>query len=97
MGSPFKSDVLKGKVALLTGGASGIGLEISTQFGKHGASVALMGRRKNVLDSAVNVLRSLGIRVFFHLFQKPQFFFRFLKSCFGIRIEISMVFSIMGP
>ncbi|RWR81950.1 peroxisomal 2,4-dienoyl-CoA reductase [Cinnamomum micranthum f. kanehirae] len=62
MESPFKSDVLKGKVALLTGGASGIGLEISTQFGKHGASVALMGRRKNVLDSAVNVLRSLGIR-----------------------------------
>ncbi|XXG65686.1 hypothetical protein AAC387_Pa05g3319 [Persea americana] len=62
MESPFKADVLKGKVALLTGGASGIGLEISTQFGKHGASVALMGRRKNVLDSAVDVLQSLGIR-----------------------------------
>ncbi|XP_057765244.1 peroxisomal 2,4-dienoyl-CoA reductase [(3E)-enoyl-CoA-producing] [Salvia miltiorrhiza] len=61
MESPFKSDVLKGKVALLTGGGSGIGFEISTQFGKHGASVAIMGRRKNVLDGAVSTLTSLGI------------------------------------
>ncbi|KAH6777156.1 short-chain dehydrogenase-reductase B [Perilla frutescens var. hirtella] len=61
MESPFKSDALKGKVALLTGGGSGIGFEISTQFGKHGASVAIMGRRKNVLDDAVSALTSLGI------------------------------------
>ncbi|KAI5674549.1 hypothetical protein M9H77_14913 [Catharanthus roseus] len=59
--SPFKENVLKGKVALLTGGGSGIGFEISTQFGKHGASIAIMGRRKSVLDSAVATLRSLGI------------------------------------
>ncbi|GMG99278.1 hypothetical protein Nepgr_001118 [Nepenthes gracilis] len=61
MESPFKPDVLKGKVALLTGGGSGIGFEISTQFGKHGAFIAIMGRRKQVLDSAVSALRSLGI------------------------------------
>ncbi|EPS57641.1 hypothetical protein M569_17177, partial [Genlisea aurea] len=62
MDSPFKSDALKGKVALLTGGGSGIGLEISAQFGRHGASVAIMGRRKAVLDEAVSALRSLGIK-----------------------------------
>ncbi|KAK6934754.1 hypothetical protein RJ641_034909 [Dillenia turbinata] len=62
MESPFKSDILKGKVALLTGGGSGIGFELSTQFGKHGASVAIMGRRRSVLDSAVSALQSLGIR-----------------------------------
>ncbi|GFP80764.1 ribosome biogenesis regulatory protein homolog [Phtheirospermum japonicum] len=61
MESPFKADVLKGKVALLTGGGSGIGLQISTQFRKHGASIALMGRRINVLDDAVSALKSLGI------------------------------------
>ncbi|XP_057948091.1 peroxisomal 2,4-dienoyl-CoA reductase [(3E)-enoyl-CoA-producing]-like [Malania oleifera] len=61
MESSFKADILKGKVALLTGGGSGIGFEISTQFGKHGASVAVMGRRKSVLDSAVATLQSLGI------------------------------------
>ncbi|XP_073281367.1 peroxisomal 2,4-dienoyl-CoA reductase [(3E)-enoyl-CoA-producing]-like [Primulina huaijiensis] len=61
MESPFRADVLIGKVALLTGGGSGIGFEISAQFGKHGASIAIMGRRKNVLDDAVSVLQSLGI------------------------------------
>ncbi|CAH9143486.1 unnamed protein product [Cuscuta epithymum] len=59
--SPFRSDVISGKVALLTGGGSGIGLEISTQFGKHGASVAIMGRRSSVVQSAVSFLQSLGI------------------------------------
>ncbi|KAI3804694.1 hypothetical protein L1987_26431 [Smallanthus sonchifolius] len=61
MESPFKPEILKGKVALLTGGASGIGFEISTQFGKHGASIAVMGRRKTVVDSAVSSLQALGI------------------------------------
>ncbi|CAH9083802.1 unnamed protein product [Cuscuta europaea] len=59
--SPFRSDAIRGKVALLTGGGSGIGLEISTQFGKHGASVAIMGRRSSVVQSAVSFLQSLGI------------------------------------
>lgn len=59
--SPFKPDILTGKVALLTGGGSGIGYEISLQLGKHGASVAIMGRRKTVIDSAVASLQSLGI------------------------------------
>lgn len=65
MESPFKADVVKGKVALITGGGSGIGFEISTQFGKHGASIAIMGRRKQVLDAAVTALQSLGIPVNF--------------------------------
>ncbi|PON74431.1 Short-chain dehydrogenase/reductase [Parasponia andersonii] len=61
MESPFRDDIMKGKVALITGGASGIGFEISTQLGKHGASIAIMGRRKQVIDSAVSSLRSLAI------------------------------------
>ncbi|XWS40462.1 hypothetical protein CRYUN_Cryun18bG0142200 [Craigia yunnanensis] len=61
MESPFKADILKGKVALVTGGGSGIGYEISLQLGKHGASIVIMGRRKHVIDSAVIALHSLGI------------------------------------
>ncbi|XP_024356925.1 peroxisomal 2,4-dienoyl-CoA reductase [(3E)-enoyl-CoA-producing] isoform X1 [Physcomitrium patens] len=60
--SPFRNTVLKGKVALITGGGSGICFEIATQFGLHGAMVAIMGRRKHVLDAAVASLESLGIR-----------------------------------
>uniref|UniRef100_A0A199UA12 2,4-dienoyl-CoA reductase [(3E)-enoyl-CoA-producing] n=1 Tax=Manihot esculenta TaxID=3983 RepID=A0A199UA12_MANES len=61
MESPFKPDILTDKVALLTGGGSGIGYEIALQLGKHGALIAIMGRRKHVLDSAVASFHILGI------------------------------------
>ena len=76
MESPFKAEVLKGKVALITGGGSGIGFEISNQFGKHGASIAIMGRRKEVLDLAVSALHSQGIQVLFYFLIKVFFFFK---------------------
>jgi len=63
MESPFRADVLKGKAALVTGGGSGIGFEIATQLARHGAQVALMGRRREVLDKAVAALRTQGLRV----------------------------------
>ncbi|GAB4854725.1 hypothetical protein Ancab_023311 [Ancistrocladus abbreviatus] len=85
MDSPFKPDILKGKVALLTGGGSGIGFEISTQFGKHGASIAIMGRRKEVLDSAVSALQSLGIPAigFEGDVRKPEDASRVVESAFS--------------
>ncbi|CAI0555497.1 unnamed protein product [Linum tenue] len=84
MESPFKADILRGKVGLITGGGSGIGFELSTQFGKHGASVAIMGRRKSVLDAAVSSLRSLGIQAvgFEGDVRKPEDARRVVESTF---------------
>ncbi|MCO5572039.1 hypothetical protein L7F22_025790 [Adiantum nelumboides] len=60
--SPFRESLLQGKVALITGGATGIGFEIATQLANHGAHIALMGRRKHVLDAAVATLVKAGFQ-----------------------------------
>eukprot|EP00250_Pteridium_aquilinum_P008938 c18321_g1_i1 orf=546-1472(-) len=60
--SPFRESLLQGKVALITGGATGIGFEIATQLAKHGAHIALMGRRKHVLDASVATLQEGGFQ-----------------------------------
>jgi NAD(P)-dependent dehydrogenase (short-subunit alcohol dehydrogenase family) len=44
---------LKGKVAVITGGTSGIGLATAHSFVAEGAHLFIIGRRKHVLDTAV--------------------------------------------
>ena len=45
--------VLKGKVAVVTGGGEGIGLSSARLMARQGASVFIVGRRQAVLDAAV--------------------------------------------
>jgi len=59
----FVADMLKGRVAFITGGAGGIGLAIATQYGRLGATVVLASRNQERLDGAVAALEQEGIAV----------------------------------
>src|SRR2546421_8772277 len=47
---------LEGKVAVVTGGSSGIGLASAKRFEEEGARVAIAGRSKKTLQEAVNTI-----------------------------------------
>lgn len=58
MTSPFRSDLLAGKRILVTGGGTGLGREMALGFAAHGAHVFICGRRADVLETAVEEIRS---------------------------------------
>ena len=55
---------LKNKVALITGGSRGLGLQMAEALGEMGARIAITARKKNELDQAVAHLASLKIDSF---------------------------------
>ncbi|MCX4241532.1 SDR family oxidoreductase [Paraliomyxa miuraensis] len=60
MSTTFRPDLLHGKVALVTGGGSGICKGIAAAFVAHGASVGIVGRKVERLEAAAAELSARG-------------------------------------
>ncbi|MEW5890303.1 MAG: SDR family oxidoreductase [Pseudomonadota bacterium] len=54
---------ISGKVALITGGSRGLGLQMAEALGEMGAKVALTARKANELEEAEAHLKKMGIEV----------------------------------
>ena len=60
----FKEDLLKDKRILVTGGGTGLGKEMATHYGQHGADLYICGRRENVLkDTATEIEDKYDVKV----------------------------------
>lgn len=53
---------LHGRVAVVTGASSGLGLQMSLGFAKQGADLVIMARRKEKLEQVAESIRALGVR-----------------------------------
>ena len=63
MDQTFRSGILDGQVALITGGATGIGFGIAELLGALGAHVVIASRKQEHLDKAAASLTTNGARV----------------------------------
>src|ERR1700684_620426 len=61
----FAPDAMAGRVALITGGGTGIGFGIARTLGLLGAKISIMSRKEDVLAKAAAELEAFGIETFY--------------------------------
>ena len=83
---------LEGKVAVVTGGNSGIGLATAKEFKQEGARVVIAGRDQKTLDEAVAALgdETLGVKTDVSSLKELENLFRAASQKFG-RIDVLFV------
>lgn len=62
MSSGFAKDLLAGKVAVVTGGGTGIGRVLAEQLARHGADVVVTARQLDRLEAAANEIAAASGR-----------------------------------
>lgn len=58
-----RDEMLDGKIAIITGGTRGIGLETAKVFNENGAKVIVFGSRKETVDKTIADLHNDGIEI----------------------------------
>jgi hypothetical protein len=61
--SPFRPGLFTGRVAIVTGGGTGIGRVVARELGQLGAKIAIAGRRPEPLEDTRAALSAEGIEV----------------------------------
>ena len=64
---------ISGKVAVITGGSRGLGLQMAEALGEMGCKLAITARKQNELDEAVAHFNKLGIEVISHACDLSKF------------------------
>ena len=62
----FHDDILRDQVAIVTGGATGIGREIARTLGHHGARICICNRKVGRLENSAAELEAEGIDCVWH-------------------------------
>ena len=56
----FQSDLLAGKVVVITGGGTGLGKSMALRFAELGAKLVITSRRQEVIDTAKEEIEATG-------------------------------------
>ena len=86
----FAADLLAGKVALITGGGTGLGLAMARSFGACGAKLVIASRSDENVENGAKALRDAGVnqqdKVAIYLYNCPEY----LEAMYGA-FKISLV------